>query len=105
MLEHVEHLDQHDTAGGRQRHRNDIIAAIGAGHRFADDGLIGPEIVRCHQPAGALYRGSDFFRNVALVERARTARGDRLQCRGEIGLHHHLAGMQRRVIGMKEDLL
>ena len=34
-FEDIEHLDKLDAAGRRRRHRDDVVAAIGAAHRFA----------------------------------------------------------------------
>ena len=44
-LQHVEHLDQHHAAGGRRRHRHDVVAAIGAAQHRALDRLVVLQVV------------------------------------------------------------
>ena len=60
-FEDVEHLDQHDAARGGRRHRDDVVAAIGAAHGRAFDRAIILEIVGGHDAAGGLHRSSRSF--------------------------------------------
>ena len=60
-FEDVQRLQQHDAAGRRQRHRDDVVAAIAAAHRRADHRLIGFEIVQRHDAAGVANRRRPVF--------------------------------------------
>ena len=103
-FEDVQRLQQHHAAGRRQRHRDDVIAAIGAAHRRADHGLIGFQIVRRHDAAGVADRLGELFRDRPFVESARPLLGDRRQRRGEIALDQRVAFAQRRAVGARKDL-
>ena len=69
-FEDVEHFDQGNAAGGRRRHRNEIVAAVGAAHRRAFDGAIVFQILRGHHAARRLHGGRELLRDGAFVERA-----------------------------------
>ena len=102
-FENVEHLDQFDAARGRRRHRDDVVAAIGAAHRRALDGAVTVEIVGRHYAAGGLHGGGDFVRDRPLVEGARALARDRLERVGEIALDQAVAGGHRTAVGLEED--
>ena len=102
-FQNIEHLDQHDAAGRRRRHRDDVIAAISAAHRRALDGAIIFEIVGGHDAAGSLHRRGDLLRDVAVIECLRSALRDGRERGGEIGLHEAIAGRQRAAVGPGED--
>jgi len=90
-LEHVQRLQQHDAPGRWRRHRDDVISAIGAAHRRANDRLIGFEIVQRHGPAGVADRLHQFFGDRPFVKSARTLLGNRRKRRREIGLNKPVA--------------
>ena len=83
-LEDVEHLDQRDAAGARRRHRDDLVAAVGAAYRRALLGLVGGEILLRDQPAVGLHVLGDAIGDPALVEGVGAVGGDRAQRLAEI---------------------
>ena len=101
-FEDVEHLDQHDAAGGGRRHRDDVVAAIGAAHGRTFDRAIILEIVGGHDAAGGLHRIRDLFRDRPGVERPRPGLGDCFEGVGEIRLHQPLAGAERVPSGLRK---
>ena len=103
-FEDVEHLDQHDAARRRRRHRDDLVAAIAAAHRPAHMRAIVLEVVRGHDAAGGLHRGGELLGDRTLVECARPALRDRFQRVGEVALHQQVAGAERIAVGLEEDL-
>ena len=84
-LEDVEHLDERDAAGARRRHRDDVVAAVGAAHRRALLGLVGGEIVLRDEPAVRLHVVGDAVGNPSLVERVGAAVADRAQRLRQVG--------------------
>ena len=103
-FEDVQRLQQHDAAGRRQRHRDDVVAAIVAAHRRADHGLIRFQIVRRHDAAGIADRLRQLFGDRSFVKSARPLLGDGRKRRREIGLDQPVAFAQRRAVGAGKDL-
>ncbi len=100
----VEHLDERDAAGGRRRHRNDFISAIGAAHRHALDRSIIFQVVGRHDPAGARDGGGNFLRDRPLVERARAVTRNCLQRIGKVLLHQTIAGAEHAAVRFDKNL-
>ena len=101
-FEDVQRFQQHRAAGRRQRHRDDVVAAIIAAHRRAEQRLVGFQIVRRHDAAGIADRLRQFFRDRSFIESARSLFGDRRQRRRQIGLDQPVAIAQRRAVGTRE---
>ena len=96
-FQNVEHLDQKRAAGGRRRHRDDVIAAIAArAPALRSMRAIVLEIVDASYAAGGAHRGRDLFGDRASIEGARPVPRDRFERGGEIGLHEHVARRERR---------
>ena len=103
-FEDVEHFNKHDAAGRRRRHRDDVIAAIGAAHRRALDDAIGLEIVGGHDAAGGLHRSGDLLRNLAFVKCLRTVLRDGEQRVGKVGLYEPVARRERAAVAFEKNL-
>ena len=97
-FEDVQRLQQHDAAGRRLRHREDIISAIAAAHRGADDSVVGLEILRCHNAAGVPNCGGQFLRDRSLIKSAPSPYCDRREGRRQIGLNKRVSFAQRRAV-------
>ena len=93
-LEHVEHLDEGDAAGARGRHRDDLVAAVGAPDRLADPRLVGGQIGLRDQSAVRLHLACDERRRGPPVEAVRPLLRDALQRLGQIGLAQALARLE-----------
>ncbi len=103
-LEDVQCLQQHDAPRRRLRHRDDVVTAIGAADRRADDRLIRFEIVKRHDAAGVTNRLHQSFGDRPLVKPARPLFGNRRKRRRQVGLHKPVAFAQRATIGAGKDL-
>ena len=90
MLENIQHLDNMYAAGARGRHRDDVIATVGAADRVPDNRLIGSERFCVDQTAAFFHFGDDFFRDLATIESVRTVFGNLFERPGKICLYEAL---------------
>ncbi len=103
-LQHVEHLDQQHAAGGRRRHRDDVVAAVAC--RAAPGAR--PRGSSCrssrgHQPAGGAHRGGDLARRPAP---RRTRAGRRGRWRASVAARsvctRRSPARERRAVGRRK---
>ena len=97
-LEDVQHLDQADAAGRGRRHRDHLVAAVGALDRRAPDRGVVLEILARDQAAVREHFLLEQQRRLAFVEAGRPLRGDAVERAREIGLLQRLARFVRHAV-------
>ena len=104
VFENVKKLNQVHAAGTRWRHGENIVATIGAVHRFTYHGTIVFQIVDCDQTAVRRHVRGDLPGNVAAVKCIGPLTSDLRQTPGQIALHELLTAGQCRAVGVEKDL-
>ena len=97
-LEDVQLLEQADAARADRRHRDDVVAAIGAGERRALLRLIGLQVRPRDEAAVCRHVLLDEGGRLAFVESGRALVGDALQRPGQVGLLQDLARLVGRAV-------
>ena len=103
-FENVQRLQQNRAAGGGQRHRYDVVAAVVAAHRPADDSLIGFQIVHRHDAADIADGLCQPFGDRPLIKSARSLFGNRRERCGEVGLDQPVALFEGYAVVARERL-
>ncbi|GBE31097.1 hypothetical protein BMS3Bbin04_02139 [bacterium BMS3Bbin04] len=113
-LEHVQHLDQVNTARARRGHGIDVIAAICSVDRLTDGRFVIRQVFGSDEAAILRHETDDLFRDAAVVEHVRPIFGDLAQRSRQILLnvtftdtyrhrilvqHHRRAGREHLEIG------
>ena len=93
-LKDIQGFEQHRAAGGRLRHGDNLISAIGTANCRANDRLIAFKIIDRDDAACALNSFGEFLRDGASIESLRPMRSDRFKCCGQIGLNEFVVLLQ-----------
>jgi hypothetical protein len=97
-FEQVQHLDQHDAARARRRHRDHLVAAVGAANRRPFLCRVVLQIFARDQAAVGQHLLFEQHRRLALVEAGRPFGRNPLERPCEIGLFQRLACFVRRAV-------
>ena len=97
-LQDVEHLDEGRAPGANRRHRDDGVAAIGAGNRRPAHGAVGGKILTRDQTAVRRHLPLDELGGLALVEPGRALLGDAHQRSREVRLAERLPRLIRLAV-------
>ena len=101
-LENVQRLDECNAARAHRRHRDDVVAAIGAVQWLAFDGFVGRQIALANESARALHFGVDEIGDGPAIETVGSVLGDQPQRARQIRLLETVALDVRRAVA-RED--